>query len=207
MLGKRTLQHISSIEQKDWKYRTAGLRQDLEKYRGTHANCFILESCGTADAAAEAIEHLVAEKGVRYAVVDYAQLLRSEGKNRYEQITNTSIVLRQLASRTKVVLFVLCQLNRAVESRAGEFLPMMSDIRDSGQLEQDADVIVFQCWPHRLDPQQDPQRYQFFIAKNRNRMIGAPVVECRFLAERQMFSDLRPSRITLSDSAGEPGII
>ena len=115
------------------------------------------------------------------------QLLQSPGKSRYEQVTNTSIALRQLASRTKIVLLVLAQLSRGVEQRSGQFLPIMSDIKDSGQLEQDADVILFQCWPHQLVQTEPKDRYQFFVAKNRNRETRQWCVECRFDPDRQMF--------------------
>lgn len=195
MLGKRTVQHFSSLPDEHWKTQTDRLERELACYRQNHADCFIIEGCGTAEAAAEAIERHVEDNGVRFAVIDYAQLLRSQGKNRYEQITNTSIILRQLASRTKAVLLVLCQLNRGVEQRSGAFLPVMSDLRDSGQLEQDADVISFLCWPHRIDPNQPIDRFQFFISKNRNRMIREWSVECQFIPERQMFRDAPPSEL------------
>jgi replicative DNA helicase len=84
------------------------------------------------------------------------------------------------------VLVALCQLNREIEGRT-KFVPQMSDLRDTGQLEQDADVIMFGVWPHRIDPKNDPYEYQFFIAKNRNRAINDPAVKVRFEPSRQMF--------------------
>ncbi len=205
MLGKRTVQHISAMRQDEWVYRIDDLKKQIDEYESEHAECFIVESCGTADAAVEAIERHVRENGVRYAVIDYTQLLRSPGKGRYEQITNTSITLRQLANRTGVVLLALCQLNRQVEQRGGGFTPAMSDLRDSGQLEQDADVISLMCWPHRLDPKEPKDRYQFFVVKNRSRPIEQALVECQFFPERQMFRDMPPQdvrhAVTRSDDA------
>lgn len=195
MLGKRTMQHFSTLPAEHWRTQADKLERELACYRENHADCFVLEGCGTADAAAEAIERHVENDGVRFAVIDYAQLLKSEGKSRYEQVTNTSIVFRQLASRTKVVLLVLCQLNRGVEQRGGAFLPVMSDLKDSGQLEQDADVVSLLCWPHRIDQKQPIDRFQFFIGKNRNRIVREFAVECQFIPERQMFRDAPPEEL------------
>jgi hypothetical protein len=191
-LGKRTLQHLTPLSESDWPAKLDALEDDLSVYRALHKDCFIVEGCGTAEAAAAAIEEHVQKYGTKYAVVDYAQLLRSDGRTRYEQVTNTSIQLRQLASRLKILLLVLCQLSRGIEQRAGEFMPVMSDLKDSGQLEQDADVIVFLCWPHKLNSAEPLERYQFFIAKNRNREIRMPCVECEFIPSRQMFREMPP---------------
>jgi KaiC/GvpD/RAD55 family RecA-like ATPase len=190
-LGKRTLQYVTRVPDEHWSMSVAELRSDLDDYAEQRAPCVILEGCGTAEGAAVAVEKVVREFGVQCVVVDYAQLLRSVGRTRYEQVTNTSIMLRQLASREKLVLLVLCQLSRAIENRT-EFAPVMSDLKDTGQLEQDADVIVFLVWPWRLDPSQDQKAFQFYVAKVRNRAINQRAVTCRFLPSRQMFVEPVP---------------
>jgi len=190
-LGKRTLQFLSPMPVDYWRDSVPALESELAEYASTRADCFVYESCGSALAAADAIEKSVKERGVRCAVVDYAQLLSSPGKSRYEQVTQTSIVLRQLASSQKIVLLVLCQLNRAIESRT-TFKPLMSDLKETGQLEQDADVITFLCWPHRIDPSEPPKKYQFFICKNRNRAINKGSVFCEFDPSRQTVRDQVP---------------
>jgi replicative DNA helicase len=192
MLGKRTVQFVSPVPQEHWKLRTDALEEDVATYAKHHAPCHVIENSRTTEAACRAIEKHVREDGVKCVVVDYAQLLKSRGNSRYEQITNTSIELRQLASANKILLLVLCQLNRAVEQRNGAFQPIMSDLRDSGQLEQDADVISFLCWPHRIDQSQPREKYQFFVAKNRNRGTNQNMVNCRFLPDRQRFLDQMP---------------
>ena len=186
-LGKRAVQFISKVPQESWSASMDEVCRHLTEHFADRAPCYIVESVGTAARCAEQITEAAENRGVQFVVVDYAQLLTSEGRGRYEQVTNTSIALRQAATSAKVVLIVLCQLNRSIEQRKGGFLPTMSDIKDSGQLEQDADVIIFQCWPHRIDPSRDPHEFQFFIAKNRNREINESMVRCRFEPSRQMF--------------------
>lgn len=183
-LGKRTLQFISDVPQEHWRTSMSEVERELEQYAATHERAIVIESCGTANAVAEEIDKAVNEHGITAAVIDYAQLLKSYGKTRYEEITNTSVLLRQVASQHKIVLLVLCQLNRAVESRQ-KFMPVISDLKDTGQLEQDADVITLLCWPHRMDSKRDPHEFIFFIGKNRNRPINQPTVTCRFEPSRQ----------------------
>jgi hypothetical protein len=193
MLGKRTLHFVSALHQEHWHHEICQLEHEIAQYETTHAPCPIFESCGTAQKAVECIERSVEEHGVRCAVVDYAQLLRSPGKTRYEQVTNTSIALRQLANRCKITLLVLCQLNREIEHRP-TFTPTLADIKETGQLEQDADVVVGLSWPYKMNTEEPPDKYQFHILKNRNRGIREACVNCRLVADRQMILDPHPGQ-------------
>ena len=191
MLGRRTMQFLSAMPQEHWKEHAELIAEQLDKRERIAAPCFVETNCRTAEKAAEAISKRVREDGVRCAVIDYAQLLQSPGRGRYEQITNTSITLRQLANETKIVLLVLCQLNRQIESRGGN--PTLADLKDSGQLEQDADVIAFLVWPHRNDATEQKSKYQFHIGKVRNRMRNELLVTCSFDPSRQMVRDAMPN--------------
>lgn len=75
-------------------------------------------------------------------LVDYAQLMHSKAKGRFEQITEISIALKSLCMSLNVPLIALSQLSRGIESREDK-RPIMSDLRESGQLEQDADGVIF----------------------------------------------------------------
>ena len=79
---------------------------------------------------------------LRLVVIDYAQILRVKGASRYEQITEISIALKSLAMRLNVPVLALSQLSRSIEQREDK-RPMLSDLRESGQLEQDADAVMF----------------------------------------------------------------
>jgi hypothetical protein len=190
-LGKRTVQYVTPLPEEHWADQLAILELEIADFEKERAKCWVIENSRTTAAACASIERFVRDQGVQCAIVDYAQLLHSPGQGRYEQITNTSIALRQLASSQDIILLVLCQLNRDIEKRR-EFTPLMSDLKDTGQLEQDADVIVFLVRPWIIDKNEDPQKFQFFIAKNRNRQMNMTQVLCRFDPRRQMFKDPIP---------------
>jgi len=184
-LGKRAIQYLSDTPERAWTENIGIISNQVDKHFSTREEVYIVESCGSVERACETIEQHVNENKVKVAMVDYAQLLSSKGSsNRYEMITRVSSSLRMLASRLNIVVVVLAQLNRQIESRK-QFVPQMSDLRETGQLEQDADVILFGVWPYKIDPTQEQDKYQFFIAKNRNRAIKKPLIVCTFDASRQ----------------------
>lgn len=191
-IGKRTLQFLSDVPERSWRNDLQRVNAELKFYARERATCYVSESCRTAEAAAEQIERAVERFGVECVVVDYAGLLQSPGKSRYEQMTNTSIAMRQVATRTRVVLLLQCQLSREIEKRP-KFSPLSSDLRDTGQLEQDADVIIFCCWPSRIDKSVPTDVYQFFVTKNRNRAMDMQAVQCVFDPTRQAFSSAKPA--------------
>jgi replicative DNA helicase len=88
---------------------------------------------------------LKVENDVRLIVVDYLQLMRSPeySENRVQEISDISRSLKGLARELKVPVIALSQLSRASEQRGGERRPILSDLRDSGAIEQDADVVLF----------------------------------------------------------------
>lgn len=109
-------------------------------------------------------------------VVDYLQLLQADGRSRIEQITQISIALKSLAMNLQVPVLALSQLSRALESRE-EKRPVLSDLRESGQLEQDADAVLFcyrdEYYLEREEPDSDADEYgawQEALERSRNRL-------------------------------------
>jgi KaiC/GvpD/RAD55 family RecA-like ATPase len=198
LLGKRTLQFASDSPQEYWDTSIESLKKDIDRYAKDRSQCFVLESCRTVDVVIEQIDKYVAEHKIQAVVIDYIQLLQGKGKSRYEEVTNTSIAIKQAVSRHGLTTLILAQLNRALEHRP-KYIPIMSDLRETGQLEQDADVIVFLVWPHRLDSTKPAHEYTLFVAKNRNRGIAQPVVKCKFLPSRQMLVKDEPEPPPVQD--------
>lgn len=201
-LGKRVTQFATDLPQEHWEVRAVCLNDEVEKHFHDRAECRLIESCKTAEAVGAAIRSAVAEIGCKCVVVDYAQLLTSSGKGRYEQVTNTSMMLRHLATETGVVLLALCQLSRAIESR-DKFIPRNSDLKETGQLEQDADVILFGVWPHKIDSDTNPNEYQIWVSKNRNRPINQNCVDIRFEPSRQRFLETKQRQASYSEARND----
>lgn len=110
---------------------------------------------GSIHAAVKRAISIFADAGIETGAVfvDYLQLVRSSKRERIDQITEISMGLKGLALLMDIPVFALSQLNRSVESRDNK-RPMLSDLRDSGQLEQDADCVIF------------PYRHYYYLTKN-----------------------------------------
>jgi len=99
-------------------------------------------------------------------MIDYLSLLRGTGRDRYELVTNLSLELHEMAQRTGITVFALSQLNRG---GAGK-VPSMEDIRESGQVEQDADLILLLY--KREEGSSDPGNETVVIGKNKEGQCG-----------------------------------
>jgi replicative DNA helicase len=122
-------------------------------------------------------------------VVDYIQLIDTEDTrdSRQEQIAKISRRLKTLARELHVPVIALSQLNRAVESRE-EKRPRMADLRESGAIEQDADIVLLLHRPEYYDPNEQPGVAEVIVAKNRNGPTGS--VKLTFLKNLTRFENL-----------------
>lgn len=107
--------------------------------------------------------------GVRVVIIDYLQLIEPEDKSspREQQIALITRRLKALAKELSVPVIALAQLNRGVEHREDK-RPRLSDLRESGAIEQDADVVIFLHRPEHYNPEDRPGEADVIIAKNRN---------------------------------------
>ena len=137
---------------------------------------------------------LAAEHGLHMVIVDYIQLMQGRGRfeNRTLEVASISRSLKGLAKELRVPVVVLSQLSRAPESRS-DHRPQLSDLRESGALEQDADVVVFIYREDMYaDRSQAPSEMQgvaeLIIAKQRNGPTG--IVRLAFIREFTRFENL-----------------
>ena len=105
------------------------------------------------------VRHMVQKQGVELIFVDYLQLMSYEGSagTREEAITKISQGLKNIAKEYEIPVVSLAQLSRAVERRAGDKRPMLSDLRESGSIEQDADAVMFLYRPEYYDFKTTPE--------------------------------------------------
>lgn len=118
--------------------------------------------------------------GLRLLILDYLQLLRPDDDrvHREQQVAAMSRALKRLARELDAVVVCLAQLNRDIESRDRK-QPRLSDLRESGSIEQDADVVLFLDRPAAYDPDAHPSEASIIIAKNRNGPGGkVPLIWC-----------------------------
>jgi replicative DNA helicase len=117
---------------------------------------------------------LEAEYGLDLLIVDYLQLMRGNvrAENRQQEISFISRSLKELARELKVPVLALSQLSRAVESRHDK-RPLLSDLRESGSIEQDADVVMFVYRDELYNPDTEfPNIAEIIVAKHRSGPTG-----------------------------------
>lgn len=135
---------------------------------------------------------LMAEKGLGMVIVDYLQLMRGRdgAQSREQEISDISRSLKALAKELAVPVVALSQLSRAVEQRSGDKKPMLSDLRESGSIEQDADVVlfVFREEFYKKDDEDLKGLAEIIIGKQRNGPVGE--VKLSWLSQYTRFENL-----------------
>ena len=137
------------------------------------AKIFIDDTAGiTAMEMRSRARRLKAEQGLDLIVVDYLQLMQGSGKHnsmgdRQQEVSEISRSLKALARELNVPIIALSQLSRGVEARQVK-RPMLSDLRESGSLEQDADIVAFLYREDYYNPETENKHTELIIAKHRN---------------------------------------
>ena len=142
---------------------------------------------------------LKSNHGIELIIIDYLQLMTAgEGKggNREQEISAISRSIKQIAKELDVPVIALSQLSRSVETRGGDKRPMLSDLRESGAIEQDADIVGFIYRPEYYgltefnDNERTPSQglAELIIAKHRNG--GLDNIRLRFIANLAKFADV-----------------
>lgn len=194
-LVQRLLCQIAHIDSQ--KLRTGQLNSDEEWTRLTDACDKLYESpiyiddtpgISVAEMRSKA-RRLKSEHGLDLIIVDYLQLMQGRNaESRQQEISEISRSLKALARELKVPLIALSQLSRSVESRQDK-RPMLSDLRESGALEQDADIVSFLYREDYYDKETENQHItEVILAKHRNGPVGS--VKLYFKNEFTLFLNL-----------------
>ncbi len=137
---------------------------------------------------------LKAEHNIQMVVIDYLQLMKGEaGGNREQEIASISRALKGVAKELNIPVIALSQLSRGVETRGGDKRPQLSDLRESGSIEQDADIVMFLYRPeyYKITVDEDGMPTQgmaeVIIAKHRNGSLEN--VKLKFIGKYTKFAD------------------
>jgi replicative DNA helicase len=137
---------------------------------------------------------LKAEHNIELVIVDYLQLMRGDTQgNREQEIASISRALKGIAKELNVPVIALSQLSRGVETRGGDKRPQLSDLRESGSIEQDADMVIFLYRPeyYKITEDEDGNPTQgmgeMIISKHRNGSTGS--VKLKFIGKYTKFAD------------------
>jgi len=172
-LVDRMLSEQSGVD--NWKISTGNLSDDDFKEVGdamgmlAEAPIFIDDTPGISVMEMRTkARRLHMDRKVKLLVVDYLQLVRGRNlENRVQEVSEISQALKNLARELKVPVLACAQLSRAVEQRGGK-VPQLSDLRESGSIEQDSDVVMFLYRPD----EEDRSNVKLLIAKHRNGPTG-----------------------------------
>lgn len=186
--GRVNAQRLRSgqLEDEDWSRVTSAIRMLKE------AKIFIDDTPGLSpDQLRSKARRLKREHDLGLVVVDYLQLMSVPGnsENRATEISEISRSLKHLAKELNVPVIALSQLNRSLETRADK-RPVMADLRESGAIEQDADVIVFIYRDDYYNKENSPDKglAEVIIGKQRNGPTGS--IKLRFFGEYTRFDNL-----------------
>lgn len=189
-LASRSLQMITVIDSKDWMQTVGQLRFEAKQHFADRAPVYIVEKCGSIGAVEAAVAKAVRRHNIEVLAIDYAQLIKGAGDSEQERIADVSQRVKAMTTRYELRTILLAQLNRGLELRKDE--PQLADLRGSGSLEQDGDVILFPLWPWKLDSNHpNPREYHIYQRKNRNRGIIKDRLTLEFNATRQMIAAMQ----------------
>ena len=139
---------------------------------------------------------LKTQNNIRLVIIDYLQLMRGDEKSKFsreQEVSTISRSLKALAKELDVPIIALSQLNRSVETRSGHKRPQLSDLRESGAIEQDADLVLFIHRPEKMGITEDENQNstkglaEILIEKHRNGATG--LVPLRFIERIATFVD------------------
>ena len=197
-MSKEQLVDLMLASQSDvdaWKITTGNLKEeDFEKLSEAmgelaEAPIYIDDTPGISIMEMRTkARRLQMEHGLKLLIVDYLQLVHGRNlENRVQEVSEISQALKNLVRELKIPVLACSQLSRAVESRQAK-IPQLSDLRESGGIEQDADVVMFL---YRED-QEDFENVKLNIAKHRSGPLGE--IDLKFKGERRKFFALEKAR-------------
>lgn len=198
MLSKTDQEKLRKGQLQDFNQVSASIEKlkNMPLYIDESSSLTISSIRSRARSVAKQIETSESENRLEFIIIDYLQLLRgsTQHESRVLEVSEISRSLKSLAKELKVPIIALSQLNRSLESRTNK-TPVMSDLRESGAIEQDADLIMFIYRDEYYNPKSAKKGIaDIVIAKHRNGATGA--VELSYMAQQVSFKDRETEKST-----------
>ena len=191
-VAERVIARCSKERKREWPFRIEEVKEKAAKsLKRGGGEVMVHAPVKTARALDAVVHKYVLEHGVDVVAVDYAQLLKGDGRGEYEKLSNVSSVLQGACRSTGATFIVLAQVGRSAVVNGKEYDPQLSDLKGSGQLEQDADVVIFAHRPCQTKPTRRKEEFLLYARKNRNRGLDGATVEVVFDASRQTFKNVK----------------
>lgn len=197
LIGKITSAECEINDQliKDNREATEYQKQQIQKglERVSTAPIYINTRSSSIEQIKSGIRLMVREKGVKIVFVDYIQLVSATAGNREQEVSKISRSLKLLTMELSIPIIALSQLSRAVETRGGSKRPMLSDLRESGSIEQDADIVGFIYRPEYYGITEDEDGNSlkwvadFMVSKNRGGELKN--VKTKFTPQHSKFQE------------------
>lgn len=213
MSSVELMQRIISVETEinSEKLRSGELTEyDWKQFTGktttlTSDNLKIYDRCYSINSIVKESKKLALKGNLDAIYIDYIQLITAQTKqnsNREQEVSLISRRLKMLAKELNVPIIALCQLSRAVESRGGRKVPMLSDLRESGSIEQDADIVQFLYRPEYYGITENEEGIstrglaQMVVAKHRNGALKE--IDLSFIGSLTKFTNFEQQEISNS---------
>ncbi|MCA8972775.1 MAG: AAA family ATPase, partial [Planctomycetes bacterium] len=198
-VAKRSIMRATNVHNEQWLAKRDQVSDDIRAEYEGDANYTVVFDIVKLDDIVRLIRTL-AKDGLDAVLLDYLQLVDAPGRGEFEKVSSTSRTLTGLAKALGITLVMLAQLNRAVEKRANsngkrkksdefDLMPQLSDLRGSGQIEQDCDTAVFCVYPAKVDPTFSKSLFVLRVAKCRDRDADSSPFAIEFETGRMRFHD------------------
>ncbi len=186
MLSAKSLVDLSTIKMGDFTDdEFLAIKEAVSDY--TKAKIFIDDTPAISVMEVRSkCRRLKSNQGLDVIIIDYLQLMTGHGENRQQEVSNISRELKALARELDCTVISLSQLSREPDKRTNH-RPMMSDLRESGAIEQDADIVLLLYREYYYDDTKPENDAELIIAKHRNGEVGA--VDLFWKPEVQLFAD------------------
>lgn len=183
----RKISQVESSPRSEWPHRADSIIDGLSESGGS-SNICISDDCVDLEDIVSAIRHMTAVEQVNVVAVDYLQRIPVKGfDDDFQRVTRASLTLANLARELGITMYLACQMNRAHETSDKKRGPLMSDIRASGQIEQDMDLILHVEWPALYGDGWREGLYRINILKSRFMRPSKPTIEIEWDCRKQEF--------------------